>query len=717
MSRLQFTAPITIRAEAGSLEKGTILMQPAYSGGPLLLNGWDYPAVVEVASIHAAADLIPCRVGHGQDEQDVLGQIAVSIDKGAVNAAGRVTNRESPGPRAVLSMAAAGHQFQASIGGEPARKEFIPPGREIEINGQTFVGPLYACYDTTLGEISVVSLGADTTTSTSIAAQAAKGQAAMADEKKDEKDEKPDFTAFCKAAGFDPATMNDNQKAAMTGIHAKLYGAAAESDPGDKEEKKTEDSEKKETEKGEAARKADSIMANHATDPIKARAASLRRAAAIEAKCKDHLDLAATAMEEGWDDKRIDNEIELKVLRAGRAQNKAPAGHVAGKGVDMGRALEASWMRSGGISADRLVKEYGEPSAVYAQRKLSGIGLRDTLRAMAAMSGEQLPSGNGSDFVEAVVHLVARQRGSSIEADGGATPISLPGILSNVAHKLLLEGYNHVEQTWKAVSKQGNLQDFKPHNRFRMTNDLRFQPLNTSGELVHGKLGEQAYIIQGDTEGIMFNLDRKLIINDDMSAFSEIPKMVGRGAGLEINRAFWTLFLSNAAISSAFATSGADALATGTNAFFSAANGNYLSGAGSALGVTGLAAAYTAQLRQTDPAGYPLGIEPTILLVPASLRYTAETLMLSRILVSQLAASGNGSLQPSENPLAGKFQVAASAYLDNSSFSGYSTTAWYLLLDPNAGYDVIEAAFLERDAATDRRARRGQLREPGYPVP
>ena len=143
--------------------------------------------MVEVASIHAAADLIPCRVGHGQDEQDVLGQIAVSIDKGAVNAAGRVTNRESPGPRAVLSMAAAGHQFQASIGGEPARKEFIPPGREIEINGQTFTGPLYACYDTTLGEISVVSLGADTTTSTSIAAQAAKGQAAMADEKKDEK--------------------------------------------------------------------------------------------------------------------------------------------------------------------------------------------------------------------------------------------------------------------------------------------------------------------------------------------------------------------------------------------------------------------------------------------------------------------------------------------------------------------------------------------------
>lgn len=141
MTKLTFTASVSIQAEAAdgkSLEKGSIVMQPAYSGGAMNLNGWEYPCVVEVASIRSAAALIPCRVGHGVNEEDVLGQIAIAIESGNVNAVGRVTNRESAGPRAVLGMAANGHQFQASIGGEPARKEFVPHGQSIEINGRTF---------------------------------------------------------------------------------------------------------------------------------------------------------------------------------------------------------------------------------------------------------------------------------------------------------------------------------------------------------------------------------------------------------------------------------------------------------------------------------------------------------------------------------------------------------------------------------------------------
>ena len=369
----------------------------------------------------------------------------------------------------------------------------------------------------------------------------------------------------------------------------------------------------------------------------------------------------------------------------------------------MGRAIEATWMLAGRCNEDRLAKEYGDQNVSWARSRMRGLGIRALFAHAARLQGVELPEYHGSwqEYIQPVLALWNRGDAFSIQADGGASPASLPGILSNVAHKLLLEGYNYVEQTWKAISKQGTLQDFKPHNRFRLTNDMRFQPLNTSGELQHGKLGEQAYIVQGDTSGIMFNLDRKLIVNDDMSAFSEIPKQVGRGAALAINNAFWTLFLSNPLLSTQFKSP--EGLATTTANFFSVTNNNQCTGTAgtsaqglgttSILSVAGLATGYTAMLRQTDPAGYVLGQEPKILLVPASLRYTAESLMISRILVSQLAAAG-GSLQPSENPLAGKFQVAASAYLDNATFTNYSTTAWYLLLDPNAGYDVIEAAFL-----------------------
>ena len=45
------------------------------------------------------------------------------------------------------------------------------------------------------------------------------------------------------------------------------------------------------------------------------------------------------------------------------------------------------------------------------------------------------------------------------------------------------------------------------------------------------------------------------------------------------------------------------------------------------------------------------------------------------------------------NPFAGKFEVVKSTYLANSSYTGYSALAWYLLCDPN-DISVIEVCFL-----------------------
>ena len=49
---------------------------------------------------------------------------------------------------------------------------------------------------------------------------------------------------------------------------------------------------------------------------------------------------------------------------------------------------------------------------------------------------------------------------------------SLPGILSNVANKRLLEGYNYIEDAWRKISKIASVNDFKEHTRYRMTGSL-----------------------------------------------------------------------------------------------------------------------------------------------------------------------------------------------------------------------------------------------------
>ena len=171
-----------------------------------------------------------------------------------------------------------------------------------------------------LGEISVVSLGADSTTSARIAAKAAKGKAIMAEEKKE--DEKPDFTAFCKAAGCDPATMSDEHKTGMTSVHAKLYAS-------DDSARKTTTKRRRTMEdkdKAEASRRESILEAAHKDAmndaKIKAQVAeTCKRIASIQARCAGHAEICAKALAGDWDD----NKIDLEILRASRVESRAVA--------------------------------------------------------------------------------------------------------------------------------------------------------------------------------------------------------------------------------------------------------------------------------------------------------------------------------------------------------------------------------------------------------
>jgi len=49
--------------------------------------------------------------------------------------------------------------------------------------------------------------------------------------------------------------------------------------------------------------------------------------------------------------------------------------------------------------------------------------------------------------------------------------------------------------------------------------------------------------------------------------------------------------------------------------------------------------------------------------------------------------------KPVNNPHVGKYDVVSSVYLSNSSFTGNSSKAWYLLADPNR-LPAVEVAFL-----------------------
>ena len=140
---------------------------------------------------------------------------------------------------------------------------------------------------------------------------------------------------------------------------------------------------------------------------------------------------------------------------------------------------------------------------------------------------------------------------------------------------------------------------------------------------------------------------------------------------------FWTCFLDDAT-------------------FFTAANKNLLTGAGTALGHPGLKGAQTAFRKQVGPDGYPLGVEASILLTPPELEVTSAEMMTSTLVNTGGAATDRQV--PNRNIWGGKFKQATSVYLSgnlkNSAGTALgSSTAWYLAAKPE-DLPVITVGFL-----------------------
>ncbi|MCC6907190.1 MAG: hypothetical protein IT430_04545 [Phycisphaerales bacterium] len=402
---------------------------------------------------------------------------------------------------------------------------------------------------------------------------------------------------------------------------------------------------------------ADASNANaSAVGDIRAQAvAETTRISAVRRLCAgQHDEIEAKAIREGWDSTRT----ELEILRASRP--KAPAIHVHDQNVST-QVLEAACMLTAGL--DEPEKHCQEQALDLAARRFrGGIGLQELLLEAAWANGY-----SGRNFRDSR-NVLKFAFNPGIEA--GLSTIDIGGILSNVANKFLLEGFLSVERTWRNITAVRNVSDFKTVTSYRLVGKDQYEIVAPGGELKHGTLGEEQYTNKADTYGLLLAIDRRDIINDDLGAITTVPRKLGRGSGLKINDVFWTIFLAN-------------------SDFFKVGNKNFISGADTALSIDGLTKAEVAFMDQVDGDGKPIGIMPSIMLVPTALSAVGTQLFKSMELRDTTASTK----YPVSNPHQGKFRVEVSRYLSNASYTGNSAKAWYLLADP-ADLPVIEVAFL-----------------------
>lgn len=700
-ARIAAAARVAITgADAPTAEQPARFSMVAYTGEPMRLNSWSDPVVVDLETCDVSEPRIPALYDHYADIGSVVGQVeSLAVENKQLVASGRFTpiQGDASGYRRncaadVLALAKTGYQWQASVGADPATVEEIKAGAVGIANwGREYPGPCVIGRGCKFRELSFVVLGGDRKTSV------------VAGKHRSIKGSAMTFEAWLTAMGFDTeaqAALTEIQRANLELKFQEEYPAETPADGETPAETPSVgdavaaadangDGMEDEEEPPVVARGAKPAIRGAARpDPVK----NLRRQTAAE--LTRHADviriageygnptikvgtrqvsLAAHAVEQGWSRDRTEN-YAIKASRPSGPHLHVPAG--PNRAAPAGQVLEAAICAH--LKQPNLEKQFKPEVLDRAHAEFKGrIGLQQVVLIAAAAGGyhpapgERLHNGNLRSV------LRAASAGPDIRAASGASTVSLPGIFSNVANKELLTGYMEEDQTWREVAAVKPVPDFKTVTSYRLLDDMAYELVGANGEIKHGKVSEESYTRQANTYAKMFSLTRRDMINDDLGAFTDLRNRLGRGAAQKFNDVFWTEFLSDAAT------------------FWTTARTNYITGATTTLladGV-GLGLAVKAFRLMTSPSGdgtKRIGGQPEILLVPPELEAVAEGLYVNQNLGAVATSSAN--------IYAGKYRPVVCPWLSDSAFTGYSTTAWYLLRNPGMMPAVV-ASFLNGNEA------------------
>ena len=631
----------------------------AYSGGKMSLPGWRHPVVVDLAGMEIP-ESVPLLTNHENKTDSRIGLISAAVRNNALEITGEIVS-DSRDAADIIAQGKAGADWQLSIGADVKECELVKGSREV--NGQEVEGPFYHIKKSTLREVSVVAVGADAHTNMKVNAKF--NLVNQEGEAMNNKSETKSVSAV--SAPNDAAPPEKKPETEQKpGNPANKPGEPANK-PGEPE-KKPDNAEKK---PGQAAAEATPPAIQASAGDVAATAreaaqnavkAERERISAIQAICDGEFpEIEREAIAGGWTPEVVTKKV-LETIRAERpAANVNISVKTAPEGGELRKTIEAAMCLRVGVSADQLEKSYGARTVEAGMAEMD-MPLKQLLIECMKLDGIPYSRGFDNETIRAAF-----------------SSVSLPGILSNVANKKLLQSYEAQPIIAMKLCSTGDLNDFKENDRFRLTDVGDLLPIAADGEIKDGGLIEESAKNQLDTYGKKFCLTRKMIINDDLGAFMKVPTAMGNRAARLIDQLFFSRLLSN------------PAQADG-KALFSTNHKNLLSGASSALSSDSLKKAIQLFLDQVDADGQPISVEPKYLLVPTALKHLAIELTQGATLIM---SGTDNAVRPALNVLSDEnLQVISSPYLGNSAYEGSSQTGWYLFGDPKT-VDTWEIGFLK----------------------
>jgi hypothetical protein len=239
--------------------------------------------------------------------------------------------------------------------------------------------------------------------------------------------------------------------------------------------------------------------------------------------------------------------------------------------------------------------------------------------------------------------------------------------------------YDSLPAEWKIIARQTTAKDFREKTGIAIDGKVNFEEVSEGGEYKHSLLiTDDSAKIRLKTYGRMIKITRQAVINDDLSVFEKLPRLLAQGAANFQAASVWGLIIGNAKCPDG-------------KALFHSDHKNLAAGSGN-VGAPSedlFSKARTAMWRQTTPVGEPMPISAKYLIVPVELLTTAEKLMTG------ITANNTSDV----NVFAGKFTVMTSPYL-------LDPKAWYLAADPETTEGAVfcylegeEGLFIDKEVS------------------
>jgi hypothetical protein len=377
--------------------------------------------------------------------------------------------------------------------------------------------------------------------------------------------------------------------------------------------------------------------------------APVQTRAQINTEIRSIADLAG--LERSWADAQIDAEATADAARAAAF-------------AELARTQGQTRTRTATVGTDHtdpavIATRAGE--ALWA-RVHPGHELSPQARAWASLSIPEL----ARDCLRRHGVVTQGMSADTLVTRGMHSTSDFPLILADAVNRELRAAYEAAPSGARVAARQTTARDFRLKRKLTLGSAPDLLATGEGGEFRSGTMVETQETFALATFGRIIPLSWQLLVNDDLGAFSDVPRAMGVAARAFENQQITNLIIANPVMSDTVAV------------FNAAGHGNQKAAAGITLQNLrdDLSAARLAMRKQRAPGGLLIDNAPRYVLVPAEL----ETVMQQAL--AEVQAVSTAEVNP----------FSTLALLVEPRLT--SATQWYLIGDP-ARIDGIEYAYLE----------------------